>query len=304
MNKLQLLNKELNTNYKSLKDAYKEVNWHNISINQQLSEEFIEKFGDKVNWNYISVYQKLSEEFIEKFGDKLNWDYISEYQKLSEEFIDKFKYKVYWDKISINQQLSEEFIEKFQYKFNWYYISKYQPLSEEFIEKFGDKVNWYYISKYQQLSEEFIEKFKDKVDWYYISINQKLSKEFIKKFKDKVHKELQLKSHYDKRTEEEKRKEMTDYAKEHNLKFEDDFLYCFRNHDNFGRGAFNKTIIYEKGKYYQDWRCDLNTENENSFGLGAWTAGNTPIRIHIKDWGISLDKNHNFKIRCFGFEII
>ena len=283
MNKLQLLNKELNTNYKSLKDAYKEVHWYYISIYQQLSEKFIE-------------------EFIEKFQDKFNWDYISEYQPLSEEFIEKFQDKVDWDSISIYQQLSEEFIEKFGDKVNWNCISKYQQLSEEFIEKFKDKVNWHNISRYQKLSEEFIEKFKDEVNWDKISIYQQLREEFIKKFK--VDKEIQLKYHYDKRTEEEKRKEMTDYAKEHNLKFEDDFLYCFRNHDKYGRGSFNKTIFYEKGKYYQDWHCDLNKENENSFGLGAWAEGNTPIRIHIKDWGISLDKNEKFKIRCFGFEII
>ena len=304
MNKLQLLNKELNTNYKSLKDAYKEVHWYYISINQQLSEEFIGKFKDKVDWNYISEYQPLSEDFIEKFQDKVHWNKISIYQPLSKEFIDKFKDKVNWYYISIYQQLSEEFIEKFKFKVNWHNISGYQKLSEDFIEKFKDKVNWNYISRYQKLSEDFIEKFKDKVNWDNISRYQKLSEEFIEKFQYKVDKEIQLKCHYDKRTEEEKRKEMTDYAKEHNLKFEENYLYCFRNHDNFGRGSFNKTIFYEKGKYYKDWHCDLSKENKNSFGLGAWTEGNTPIRIHIKDWGISLDKNENFKIRCFGFEMI
>jgi hypothetical protein len=70
------------------------------------------------------------------------------------------------------------------------------------------------------------------------------------------------------------------------LKFENDCLYCFREHDAFGRGIFNKTITYEKGKSYKDWRCDLNKSNVNSFGLGAWPKGNTPIRIHLKDCGI------------------
>jgi hypothetical protein len=162
------------------------------------------------------------------------------------------------------------------------------------------------MNKLQLLNKELNTDYKSlkEVNWDYISEYRKLSEEFIDKFKDKVDKELQLKSHHDKRTEEDKRKEMKDYAQKHNLKFEENYLYCFRNHDEYGRGSFNKTIFYEKGKYYPDWHCDLNKENKNSFGLGAWAEGNTPIRIHIKDWGISLDKNENFKIRCFGFEMI
>ena len=69
------------------------IDWENISILQELSEEFIEKFQDKVHWYCISRYQKLSEEFIEKFQDKVHWYYISSYQNLSEEFIKKFQDK-------------------------------------------------------------------------------------------------------------------------------------------------------------------------------------------------------------------
>ncbi|HNW67062.1 MAG TPA: hypothetical protein PKO10_07670, partial [Aliarcobacter cryaerophilus] len=85
------------------------VNWHNISIYQKLSEEFIKEFSDKVNWYNISIYQKLSEEFIKEFSDKVNWYYISEYQKLSESFIkeynltipkDNWLYKTKEDKLS------------------------------------------------------------------------------------------------------------------------------------------------------------------------------------------------------------
>ena len=41
------------------------------SINQKLSESFIEKYKDKVYWSYISLYQTLSESFIEKHKNKL-----------------------------------------------------------------------------------------------------------------------------------------------------------------------------------------------------------------------------------------
>ena len=125
-------------------------------------DENIDNF--EVDWDSISEYQKLSEEFIEKYGDKLDWDCISKYQKLSEEFIDKYSNKVYWGYISIFQKLSEELIDKYSNKLNWFCISKYQKLSEELIKKHKDKVDWDYISKYQTLSEEFIDKYKDKVD--------------------------------------------------------------------------------------------------------------------------------------------
>ena len=142
-----------------------------LSINQKLSELFIEKHCDKVNWYLISKYQTLSEEFIEKHKDKVYWYNISRYQTLSEDFIEKHCDEVDWYRISEYQKLSEDFIEK---------------LSEDFIEKYKDKLNWWYISKYQKLSESFIEKHYDKVDWYNISRYQKLSESFIKKYSDKV----------------------------------------------------------------------------------------------------------------------
>jgi hypothetical protein len=88
------------------------INWKCISINQKLSEEFIEKYIDKVDWDYISIRQKLSESFIEKHKDKINWVYISQYQTLSESFIEKYGDKINWFRISRHQTLSEEFIEK------------------------------------------------------------------------------------------------------------------------------------------------------------------------------------------------
>jgi len=67
---------------------------------------------------------------------------------------------------------------------------------------------------------------------------------------------------------------------------------------------FNNTIIYDKGYTYRDWRCDLNPDEENSFGLGIWPKGNTPVRIKIKDWGCEV-KNHNEgKGRVWEFETI
>ena len=152
-----------------------------ISMNQKLSEPFIEKFAYTVVWGCIFTNQTLSEPFIEKYADKADWYKISEHQTLSESFIEKYSDKVIWDLIPQNQTLSEPFIEKFADKLNWSEISEHQKLSESFIEKYADKVDWYSISKYQKLSESFIEKYADKLNWERVSENQMLSEEFKQK---------------------------------------------------------------------------------------------------------------------------
>ena len=66
--RLEYLNKELGTDYKSLK----EVNWDYISWNLKLSEDFIREFANEVVWEYISCTQKLSENFIIKTKVPIN----------------------------------------------------------------------------------------------------------------------------------------------------------------------------------------------------------------------------------------
>lgn len=50
-------------------------------------------------WEWVSINSNLSEDFIREFQDKLNWYNISEYQKLSEDFIREFQYEVEWNLI-------------------------------------------------------------------------------------------------------------------------------------------------------------------------------------------------------------
>ena len=216
---------------------------------------------------------------VEEFQDKVNWNYISRYQKLSESFIREFQDKVNWD-----------------------YISYYQKLSEEFIREFQDKVIWDYISYNQKLSESFIREFQDKVIWINISSSQELSESFIREFKDKIDIKIQALSHKEKSIKE-KTKEIKEYAKKYKLEFDGKYLYAFREHDEYGRGMFNKTIFYEKGKYYRDWHCDMNKENENSFGLGIFSKGDTKIKVKVEDWGIEVDREDG-KARVWGIEVI
>jgi hypothetical protein len=47
----------------------------------------------------------------------------------------------------------------------------------------------------------------------------------------------------------------------------------------------------------------MNTANKNSFGLGIFPKGNTKVKVSIKDWGVSVDREDG-KARVWGFEVI
>lgn len=151
-----------------------------------------------------------------------------------------------------------------------------------------------------------IDEFKDIVNWYNISEYQKLSEDFIREFKDKVNINIQEKCHKEK-TREQKLEEIKEYAKKHNLEFDGEYLYAYRQHDFNGCGVFNKTIIYEKGQYYKDWHCDMNEENENSFGLGIWPNNkdvNIKVKVKVDDWGCAVNRRNDGKARVWGFEMV
>jgi len=251
---------------------------------EKITNSFDEKTfvpDENTNWNYISKYQKLSEKFIEKHSDKVNWYDISKYQKLSEQFIEKHSDKV-----------------------DWYYISSYQKLSEKFIEKYSDKVDWNYISEYQNLSETFIEKHFDKVDWYYISIYQKLSEKFIEKHNLTIPKTCWL---Y--KTKEEKLEYIRD-----NTNYEvidNQYIIAYKSTRIDGTSVFNNQYQYKSGKTYES-HCDCNINNENSFGLSAWTKEKAleyysngklfKVKIDINDIGCFVQEDG--KIRCWKLTIL
>ena len=269
------------------------------------TEKFIEKHLYEADWVYISIYQKLTEEFIEKYENKVDLSFISKYQKLTEKFIEKHSNLVYWSNISKYQKLTEKFIEKHKNKADWYNISRYQKLTEEFIEKYSNEVDWYYISIYQKLTEKFIEKHKNKVDWYYISKYQKLTEKFIEKHKLTVPANSWLyKSTKDKLA----------YVKK-NTKYkvskDNKYIIAYKSIRSDNYSVFNFQYKYEIGKTYES-TCDCNIDNENSFGLSAWTKEEAleyhstgkliKVKINIEDIGAIV--HDNSKIRCFKLEVL
>jgi hypothetical protein len=174
--------------------------------------------------------------------------------------------------------LTEEEIRQNIDSINWQNISAHQKLSEEFIREFTDKVNWDYISAKQKLSEDFIREFADKVNWVNISSYQNLSEEF--RTQNNMSKAIV-------HTKEQKLENMHAYAKEFNLKIENDTLFAYREHNKWNHGVHNRTITYnEIGKRYEDWHCNLDSNIENSFGLGVFPKGNVKVSVHVDDWGV------------------
>ena len=275
---IEFLIKKLNLNC-SVEEFEDKINWGCISQFQKLSEEFILEFKYKVDWFYISKFQKLSEEFIRKLQNKVNWGCISAYQKLSKNFIQELKDKVYWNDISKYQKLSEEFIREFQNEVHWNYISKYQKLSEGFIREFQDKVNWNYISKYQKLSISCIREFNLEIDpdnWLY---------------KDKIFK-----------LEKVKNTGIYEFL-------DSDHILAYKGIRSDRYSNFNFQYRYLKGKTYE-CHCDC-TNDENSFGLSAWTEekakghfGQLMIKVKINVADIGRIVHNGGKLRCSKFTVI
>lgn len=274
------------------------VIWGDIASYQKLSEKFMIEFEDELDWSAISGFQVLPEKFIEKYKDKLDWHLIVEHQKLSCKFIEKHKDKaLFFGSAETSQTLSEKFIEKFKDELDWNEISRNQKLSERFIRKFENGVYWENISAFQNLSEKFIRDFLNELDLHSIGEYQNLSLEFCKEFRldcdiPKLHKKINPK------------KNALAYAKKHKLKTDKKYLYAFRNHDMFGKGAFSDNIHYKKGKYYRDWHCDPRKDLPNSYGLGIWPKGDTPVKVKLDDFCIAVRDSKEGKARVWGFEII
>ena len=174
------------------------------------------------------------------------------------------------------------------------------------IEKNPDKIHWYYISIYQKLSENFIEKHSDKVYWYQISQYQKLSEEFINKHNLKIPETCWV---Y--KTKEEK----LNYIKENNLPYElskdEKYIIAYKSTRSNGYSCYNFQYLYKLGKTYES-HCDCNVDDENSFGLSAWTKEKAleyynkgklfKVKIMIEDIGCFV--HNNYKIRCRKLKIL
>ena len=190
-------------------------------------------------------------------------------------------------------------------------ICKDQKLKIDFKSKtwhqqFKDLVKWEYISRFQKLSENFIQEHKDLVNWDIISYSQKLSENFIKKHK------LTIKNtNWLYKTENEK----LEYIKNKTTyKILNDkigsYIIAYKGIRSDRYSKFNFQYQYLKGESYES-NCDCNQDNENSFGLSAWSKEKATkycnelvvkTKIYVKDIGTFVHDNN--KIRCFKQKIL
>jgi hypothetical protein len=148
---------------------FNRAGWDIISLDYQLSEDFMRKYKNKLAWWILCQDQQLSESFMREMHDCMEWDTISSYQVLSENFIRDFKNKLSWTQINRYQKLSNKFRKEFVK-----YLSMTKPLTNNwinnpvnnklrYIKKNGiDKIyplkhdqNGWYLTAYKSVRSDF-----------------------------------------------------------------------------------------------------------------------------------------------------
>ena len=139
-------------------------------------------------------------------------------------------------------------------------------LTEQFTREFKDNVDWDCISAYQKLTEQFTREFKDKVNWDCISAYQKLTEQFIKEFN------LTMPWRFDRLSKTERYKLIKQYCKDNDLycNSKEKYLVAYKSVRDNWYSVFNFQIKYKLNKETRVDMCDCTNE-ENSFGLSAWT---------------------------------
>ena len=91
--------------YLLLKYPEKPWDWHYISMNPNLTMEFIEKYPEKPwNWYGISRNPNITMGMIEKHPEKpWHWDWISRNPNMTMEFIEKNIDKIDFKRLSLNK---------------------------------------------------------------------------------------------------------------------------------------------------------------------------------------------------------
>jgi len=89
--------------------------WYALSGNEKdISLNFITELYNRVDWEQVSLRNDLTEEFIIKFEQKINFYFIP-YKDLSLYFIRRYRHLLNWDRLSKRDNLDKEFYIEFQH---------------------------------------------------------------------------------------------------------------------------------------------------------------------------------------------
>jgi hypothetical protein len=162
--------------------------WELIVENQNLTEEFIEKYIDSLTWELVTEHQKLDESFLKKNDPQFNktvWKKISKHQELTPEFIDEYEVMLDLELITEHQKLTESFLVRNSPRFTskiWKNVSQYQELPESFMKRYRYALYWDLMTRHQKMSEPFVYEFKKWLNWDYIADEWAFTKEFKEKY--------------------------------------------------------------------------------------------------------------------------
>lgn len=179
------------------------LDFYNLALNQNLSDDIIDKYEKHLDWDIISQEQLLKIQTIIKYHDKINWLLlplnIKTQYLFNDSFVLIFQKENIWDNIGWMDKVTIECLWNFKKLITnkgWISIIEHKQLSNDNIEDFINNIMphlnineiecWDTISINQKLSEEFIEKYQDKLNWDSISLFQDLSWNFLQTFCKKI----------------------------------------------------------------------------------------------------------------------
>lgn len=113
------------------------------------NNEFLNSVLEAEAWKEISDNESLSMDILDKYADKLDWDEISENRNViwTLDGINKFTNRLNWSNFSENcpdHIINEVTLQKFANRWDWKAISNRDCFYNDWalLEKFADKADW------------------------------------------------------------------------------------------------------------------------------------------------------------------
>ena len=126
------------------------------------NNEFLNSVLEAEVWKEISDNESLSMDILDKYADKLDWDEISENRNViwTLDGINKFTNRLNWSNFSENcpdHIINEVTLQKFATRWDWKAISNRDCFYNDWalLEKFADKLYLVCCDKGRERSEEF-----------------------------------------------------------------------------------------------------------------------------------------------------
>ncbi len=174
-----------------------ETSWEKLSMNQNLSNKFIERYQEHLNWNLICEWHKLTQQFIKQYYKYINWSQVCNRGYVDDEILDTYFMELYTNpnfgyifstnkNTTVTCYLIERYVKEGYFNSNLFkHLSDYKYLTDDFIKKYSDKLDWNNLSEGIHMTENVISKNFKHVVFNKLSFQYgrcKLSQKFISKY--------------------------------------------------------------------------------------------------------------------------